>query len=78
MKNLYERLKPKFRKQLDENVEKYSSVNRIKYTLMSKLIWQDLTVSQISDLITYTNLHSYNMSPYDFLYGDNILDKDES
>ena len=78
MKNLYERLKPKFRKQLDENVEKYSSVNRIKYTLMSKLIWQDLTVSQVSDLITYTNLHSYNMSPYDFLYGDNILDKDES
>lgn len=78
MKNLYEKLKPKFRKQLDENVEKYSSVNRIKYTLMSKVLWQELTVSQVSDLITYTNLHSYNMSPYDFLYGDNILDKDES
>ena len=78
MKNLYEKLKPKFRKQLDENVEKYDSVNRIKYTLMSKVLWQELTVSQVSDLITYTNLHSYNMSPYDFLYGDNILDKDES
>ena len=45
---------------------------------MSKVLWQELTVSQVSDLITYTNLHSYNMSPYDFLYGDNILDKDES
>ena len=78
MKNLYEKLKPKFRKQLDESVEKYDSVNRIKYTLMSKVLWQELTVSQVSDLITYTNLHSYNMSPYDFLYGDNILDKDES
>ena len=78
MKNLYERLKPKFRKQLDENVKKYDSVSRIKYTLMSKVVWQELTVSQVSDLITYTNLHSYNMSPYDFLYGDNILDKDES
>ena len=78
MKNLYEKLKPKFRKQLDENVEKYDSVSRIKYTLMSKVLWQELTVSQVSDLITYTNLHSYNMSPYDFLYGDNILDKDES
>ena len=78
MKNLYEKLKPKFRKQLDENVKKYDSVSRIKYTLMSKILWQELTVSQVSDLITYTNLHSYNMSPYDFLYGDNILDKDES
>tara|TARA_R110002020_G_scaffold180297_2_gene374618 strand:- start:1081 stop:1317 length:237 start_codon:yes stop_codon:yes gene_type:complete len=78
MKNLYEKLKPKFRKQLDENVKKYDSVSRIKYTLMSKVLWQELTVSQVSDLITYTNLHSYNMSPYDFLYGDNILDKDES
>lgn len=78
MKNLYEKLKPKFRKQLDENVKKYDSVSRIKYTLMSKVLWQELTVSQVSDLITYTNLHSYNMSPYDFLYGDNILDRDES
>jgi len=78
MKNLYERLKPKFREQLDENVEKYDSVSRIKYTLMSKVLWQELTVSQVSDLITYTNLHSYNLSPYDFLYGDNLLDKNES
>ncbi len=78
MKNLYEKLKPKFRKQLDESIKKYDSVSRIKYTLMSKVIWQELTVSQVSDLITYTNLHSYNMSPYDFLYGDNILNKDES
>lgn len=78
MKNLYEKLKPKFRKQLDENVKKYDSVSRIKYTLMSKVLWQELTMSQISDIITYTDLHSYDMSPYDFLYGNKILDRDES
>ena len=78
MKNLYERLKPKFRKQLDENVKKYDSVSRIKYILMSKTLWQDLTVSQVSDILTYVDLRSYQLSPYDFLYGDNILNKDES
>tara|TARA_R110002012_G_scaffold85883_6_gene213964 strand:+ start:738 stop:872 length:135 start_codon:yes stop_codon:yes gene_type:complete len=40
---------------------------------MSKLTWQDLTIDELKDLITYSNLSSYEMSAYSFMYGDNIL-----
>lgn len=75
MKSIYEMLKPEVKDELKSSARKYDSAKRLKYVLMSKNIWQDLTVSELSDLITYSNLTSYKMSPYDFMYGDNILNK---
>ena len=70
MKTIYEMLKPELKKSLQESARKYNTAKRLKYILMSKVIWQDLTVSELSDVITYTNLSSYKMSSYDFMYGD--------
>ena len=75
MKSIYEMLKPEVKNELKSSARKYDSAKRLKYVLMSKNLWQDLTVSELSDLITYSNLSSYKMSPYDFMYGDNILSK---
>lgn len=75
MKSIYEMLKPEVKDELKSSARKYDSAKRLKYVLMSKNIWQELTVSELSDLITYSNLTSYKMSPYDFMYGDNILNK---
>ena len=75
MKSIYEMLKPEVKDELKSSARKYDSAKRLKYVLMSKNLWQDLTVSELSDLITYSNLTSYKMSPYDFMYGDNILTK---
>jgi hypothetical protein len=75
MKSIYEMLKPELKDELKSSARKYDSAKRLKYVLMSKNLWQDLTVSELSDLITYSNLSSYKMSPYDFMYGDNILSK---
>jgi hypothetical protein len=75
MKSIYEMLKPELKDELKSSARKYSSAKRLKYVLMSKTLWQELTVSELSDLITYSNLTSYKMSPYDFMYGDNILTK---
>ena len=73
MKSIYEMLKPELKDELKSSARKYDSAKRLKYVLMSKNLWQDLTVSELSDLITYSNLSSYKMSPYDFMYGDNII-----
>ena len=73
MKNLYKQLKPEFRKQLNENCKQYKSVNRIKYTLMSKTLWQDLSVSDIKDLVLWANLDTRKLTIDGMLYGDNII-----
>ena len=73
MKNLYKQLKPEFRKQLNENCKQYESVNRIKYTLMSKTLWQDLSVSDIKDLVLWANLDTRKLTIDGMLYGDNII-----
>ena len=77
MQTLYERLKDEFKSELENSTLKYDSAKRIKYTLMSKNLWQELTINELSELITYTNQATYKISPYGFMYGDNILNKDE-
>ena len=73
MQNLYKQLNPEFRKQLNENCKQYESVNRIKYTLMSKTLWQDLSVSDIKDLVLWANLDTRKLTIDGMLYGDNII-----
>ncbi len=75
IKSIYEKLKPELKNNLKSSARDYDSAKRLKYVLMSKIIWQELTVSELSDLITYTNLSSYKMSPYDIMYGENLIDR---
>ena len=75
MKTIYELLKPELKSELQASARKYSTAKRLKYVLMSTTIWQSLTVDQVNDLISYSNLQSYKMSAYDFMYGENILQK---
>ena len=75
MKTIYELLKPELKSELQKSARKYGTAKRLKYVLMSTTIWQSLTVDQVNDLISYSNLQSYKMSAYDFMYGDNILQK---
>ena len=77
MQTLYERLKDEFKSELENSTLKYDSAKRIKYTLMSKNLWQELTINELSELITYTNQSTYKISPYGFMYGDSILNEDE-
>ncbi len=49
MKNLYQQLQPKYKKVLNENVKRYQSVQIIKYTLMSKTMWSQLTIENVKD-----------------------------
>jgi len=75
IKTIYDRLKPGFKSSLQKNARKYSSAKRLKYTLMSKTSWHDLTVSDVSDMTVYCNITTYKLSATDFMYGNNIITK---
>ena len=74
MKNLYKQLKPELRKKLNENCKNYESVNRIKYILMSKTMWHELTVDNVKDLLLWADIDNRTISSHGMLYGDNIIE----
>ena len=73
MKNLYQQLKPEFKKTLNENVKRYQSVQIIKYTLMSKTMWSQLTIENVKDLMLWANIDSRKMTIDSLCYGENII-----
>ncbi len=75
LKTIYDRLKPGFKSSLQKNARQYSSAKRLKYVLMSKTSWYDLTVSQVSDISVYCDIPTYNLSAQDLLYGNSIIIK---
>ena len=75
IKTIYDRLEPGFKSSLQQNARKYSSAKRLKYTLMSKTSWYDLTISDISDMTVFCNMQTYKLSATDVMYGNSIINK---
>ena len=75
IKTIYDNLKPEFKAELNITARKYSSAKRLKYTLMSKTSWQDLTISEVSSMTTYCDISTLALSSNDILYGHNIINK---
>ena len=74
-KTVYDKLLPDVKKALQASARKYGSAKRLKYTLMSKLMWQELTIDEMKDLITFGDVTSYKLDWLAFMYGDNIINK---
>ena len=68
-------LLPDVKLELQASARKYSTAKRLKYILMSKLMWSDLKIDEIRDLLTYGNLDSWKLDCYSFMYGEKILNK---
>ncbi len=75
LKTIYDRLEPGLKSSLQKNARQYSSAKRLKYTLMSKTSWYDLTISDISDMTVYCNMPTYKLSGADVMYGNSIITK---
>ena len=75
---IYERLKPEIKEALhsSENDKYKASIDSIVEALSSTTFYQDLKISDISSLYTFTHLDFIRVSAWDFKYGDNILIKD--
>ena len=74
-KTVYDKLLPDVKKALQASARKYGSAKRLKYTLMSKLMWQELTIDEMKDLITFGDITSYKLDWLVFMYGENIIQK---
>ncbi len=70
---IYENLKPELQTELDSSSVKYSTAMRLKYVLLSKFYWSELTVDNVKDLITYTGQSTSQVSAFGFMYGDSFL-----
>ena len=75
IKTVYDMLLPDVKTSLQASAKKYNSAKRLKYMLMSKTMWHELTIDEMRDLMTYGNLTTYKLDPFSFMYGDNILIK---
>ena len=72
---IYERLKPEIKEALhsSENDKYKAYIDNIVDRLSSTTFYQDLKISDISSLYTFSNLELIRVSAWDFKYGDNIL-----
>ena len=73
LKTVYDNLLPDVKTSLQASAIKYSSAKRLKYTLMSKLMWSELTIDEVRDLLTYCNLDSWKLDNLSFMYGNKIV-----
>jgi len=73
IKTVYDELLPDVKKQLQASAREYSSAKRLKYVLMTKYMWCNLTIDEMRDLLTYTDLKSWELESSSFMYGDKIL-----
>ena len=74
MKTLYQSLKPEYRKTLQDNEYKYpSAVSSVRKALEDNMLWSRLTVSEVRDVITFTDNRVCEMSYKDWAFGDKFL-----
>ena len=73
MKTVYDMLLPDVKTELQASARKYSTAKRLKYVLMSKFLWSDLTINEMRDLFTYSDIDSFRLDWNSFMYGDKLI-----
>ena len=72
-KTVYDNLLPDVKSALQASARKYDSAKRLKYKLMSSTLWHDLSISDISDLLSYSGLYTADVTAKDVIYGSRFL-----
>ena len=73
LKSIYDLLQPKLKSELQASARKYDTAKRLKYKLMSSTLWHELTLSDISALLSYSGLYTSDVTAKDIMYGGRIL-----
>ena len=77
MSTLYDKLKPEYKRMLEEQEHAYPSlIKGIKMSLQENHLWSHLTVGQARELISFTDVSYGGMSSYDWSYGEIFLCED--
>ncbi len=75
IKTIYNKLNTEVKQHLNSSARKYDSAKRLKYTLMSKTSWHELTIQEISDITVYGSVYFQDLSASDIMYGLAMLKK---
>ena len=73
IKSIYDLLQPKLKSELQASARKYDSAKRLKYKLMSSVLWHELSVSDVSSLLSYSGLYTSDVTAKDIMYGGRML-----
>ena len=69
LKSIYQRLVEPIKSELQASARQYDSAKRLKYKLMSSTMWHELTISEISSLMSFSGLYTHEISASDIMYG---------
>ena len=76
IKSIYDLLQPRIKTELQTSAKKYDSARRLKYKLMSSTLWHDLSLSDVSALMTYAGVYTHEVTAHDVMYGSKFTIKE--
>ena len=76
METLLERLKPKYRKKIENSQYTYCS-SQIIARLKNSNFYCDLKISEVRDIYEMCGITAHRVSAWDYRFGDNILNRDK-
>ena len=73
--NLLSRLKPEFKKGLEDNKVRYPSMtNDIEFLLTQIFYYDDLTVRQVLNIFVFSDMQYLDRKSFDWRYGEDIFE----
>ena len=73
--NLLSRLKPEFKKGLEDNKVRYPSMtNDIEFLLTQIFYYDDLTVRQVLNIFVFSDMEYLDRKNFDWRYGEDVFE----
>ncbi len=73
---LIDQIKPEILVKLNKNYEEFNlCVNSVYDKLSTSVVYGQLDISDVRDIITFAELDTRDWKPVDFLFGSKILNK---
>jgi hypothetical protein len=73
--NLLSRLKPEFKKGLEDNKLRYPSMtNDIQFLLSQLFYYDDLTVRQVLNIFVFSDMEYLDRKNFDWRYGEDVFE----
>jgi hypothetical protein len=73
--NLLSRLKPEFKKGLEDNKVRYPDMtNDIEFLLTQLFYYDDLTVRQVLNIFVFSDMEYLDRKSFDWRYGEDVFE----
>ena len=73
--NLLSRLKPEFKKGLEDNKVRYPSMtNDIEFLLTQLFYYDDLTVRQVLNIFVFSDMQYLDRQSFNWRYGEDVFE----